>query len=228
MKSGGKTNVYEKLEYAITNMIYKPGQELDINSIAEELDVSRSPVRDALLKLSMNKLIDIFPQKGTRVSLLDKKIIYQERFIRIQLELGVLPLCLETLVTQKQREAFVAKLQGTLLSQHASLLDDNKIQFLKYDDEMHHLFYKQADYEWAWETQIAHTGNDHRIRILSYNAEEIATKVEAEHELIVEAVRENNLEKLIEIDRTHLTRISEEIESLEASYPDYFSKERLQ
>ena len=43
-----------------------------------QLQVSRSPVRDALMKLSGDNLVDIFPQKGTRVSPIDLKQVEEE------------------------------------------------------------------------------------------------------------------------------------------------------
>ncbi|WP_406035145.1 GntR family transcriptional regulator, partial [Treponema saccharophilum] len=46
-----KQSVYSKLRDEITSLKYKPGEELDMNEIAGRLGVSRSPVRDALIRL---------------------------------------------------------------------------------------------------------------------------------------------------------------------------------
>ena len=82
--------VYDELRQRIVNLIYKPGQEIGIQSLAEDFGVSRSPVRDALLRLGRDRLVDIFPQKGTRVAYLDRDIIMQERFLRAAVETRVL------------------------------------------------------------------------------------------------------------------------------------------
>ena len=66
-------SAYEILRDKIINLDFKPGQELNINSLAQKMGVSRSPIRDALLHLELDNLVEIFPQKGTRVSFLDKK-----------------------------------------------------------------------------------------------------------------------------------------------------------
>lgn len=221
-KSDSKASVYETLRNEILNLILKPGQQLDINALAEKLGVSRSPVRDALLRLSDDKLVDIFPQKGTRVSLLNKDIIRQERFMRVNLELGVIEECMKTLDDSAKREIFVTKMQGTLVAQHASFLDNDKINFLRLDDKLHHLFYTQANCEWVWETLQSHTGNDHRIRILSYNPSGILEKVEEEHKELLESIRAKDLEKLISLDRKHLSRLYEQFDILEKNFPEYF------
>lgn len=221
-KSETRISVYDNLRTDILNLTLKPGEELDINAVAEKMGVSRSPVRDALLRLSSDRLVDIFPQKGTRVSLLNKDIIRQERFMRINLELGVLRECVKTLSEQSKREIFATRLKGILIAQHAALLDGDNKNFLRLDDKLHHQFYSQADCEWVWETQLSHTGNDHRIRILSYNTKSLPEKAETEHNLLLEAILENDIEKAVNLDTEHLSRLYKEIDNLEKDFPNYF------
>ncbi|MBR0031063.1 MAG: GntR family transcriptional regulator [Treponema sp.] len=219
-----KVSVYYMLRRSITNLVYAPGQVLDINSISDELGVSRSPVRDALLRLASEKLVNVFPQKGTRVSLLNRNIIYQERFMRITLELGILEQCLKNLSDPEKRHAFVTKLKGLLLAQHASVLDNDKIAFLKYDDDMHHLLYTQAECEWIWETLVSKTGNDHRVRLLSYKTSGISEKVKVEHKELIDAISIGDIELAKKLDRNHLERLYDEINVLRESFPEYFEK----
>lgn len=218
-------SVYEILRDKIINLDFKPGQELNINSLAQKMGISRSPIRDALLHLELDNLVEIFPQKGTRVSFLDKKIIKQERFMRTTLELGVLKIFMENLKDDAKRKIAATKLQAILLEQNASFLDGNKKAFLQKDNALHHFFYSESGNEWLWNVLVSHTGNDYRVRILSYNAEKIADNVEKEHRQLVEAIREGDAEKARKIDEEHLQKISEVLEDLEASYPEYFSKE---
>lgn len=217
-------SVYETLREKIINLEYKPGQELNVNKLVEELGVSRSPIRDALLRLSLDKLVDIFPQKGTRVSYLDKNIIKQERFMRINLELGVLRMFMTKLTDDNKRKIYTTKLQAILLQQHASLLDGDKKVFMKNDDELHHFFYEETDNQWIWDVINSHTGNDHRIRILSYNKKIIADHVEAEHKAIVKAIETGDLTEAIKTDREHLEKLTEVLDDLSTNFPEYFSE----
>ncbi len=68
MRTTVADGIYRTLRDMILGLKFEPGQELNVVDLTERLQVSRSPVRDALMKLSNDKLVDIFPQKGTRVS----------------------------------------------------------------------------------------------------------------------------------------------------------------
>jgi len=217
-----EASVYEILRNKIINLEYKPGQELKVNELAEELDVSRSPIRDALLRLSMDKLVDIFPQRGTRVSFLDKEIIRQERFMRVNLELGILKLFMEKATDKNKRDIYSAKLNAILLQQQAALLDGNKKEFLESDNKMHKLFYEETDNIRVWDVMASNTGNDHRIRILSYNEKDIEGSVEDEHKNLVSAIENGEVQKVIEIDKFHLEKVNLLVDKLEITFPEYF------
>lgn len=216
--------VYELLRNQIENLDYLPGQELDQKVLSETLEVSRSPVRDALLRLERDKLVDIFPQKGTRVSFLEEENIYQERFMRLNLELGALKKCLEVERTEGEMEAFVTKLRTFLMLQHAALGNNNMREFFHYDDEMHHLFYSETRLERIWNVLQAHSGNEHRIRILSYESFGIVENVEKQHQELVEAIAKKDTAKALEIDRAHLSKLESELDDLKREFPSYFQK----
>ena len=217
-----KSSVYNILRKKIVNLDLKPGEEIDIKEFSKKLGVSRSPLRDALLRLASDKLVDIFPQKGTRVALLNKEIIRQERFMRINLELSVLEECMRKIEDNGRKKILCAKMQTLLITQHASLMDDDKIGFFNDDDEMHHLIYQEAECEWIWETLVSRTGNDSRIRVLSCELRGISDKIETEHKNLVGAIFRGNIEEAVRLEKEHLTRLYEEIEELEKNYPQYF------
>lgn len=60
--------VYDKLKIDILNNKLKPGEKLIETDIAEEFDVSRTPIREALKQLEQDGLITYFPQRGSVVS----------------------------------------------------------------------------------------------------------------------------------------------------------------
>lgn len=217
-----KQTVYSKLRDEITSLKYKPGEELDMNEIAGRLGVSRSPVRDALIRLSTDRLVDIFPQKGTRVSLLDREILRQERFMRTTIEMGVIESCMEALSYKAEREIFTAKLGGNLLSQHASALSSDIPSFMRYDDEMHRMIYTKADCAWIWETLVSRTGNDSRIRMLSYGDSGAIARAEEEHKRIADAITCGDVSLVKELDRAHLSRIFDELDELERRNSSFF------
>ena len=83
--------VFNRLKKEILDLTLRPGTELDLNGLSTLFGVSRSPVRDAVKELSGENLIDIYPQRGTYVSRINLKMAEDERFIRLNLELGAVP-----------------------------------------------------------------------------------------------------------------------------------------
>ena len=60
--------VYEAVQERILSGIYRPGDRLRESQIAQELDVSRTPVREALQRLAAEDLVDISPNRGASVA----------------------------------------------------------------------------------------------------------------------------------------------------------------
>ncbi len=222
MRSPDKKDVYSSLREEITLLRLLPGAELNTEALSEKYAVSRSPVRDALLRLERDRLVDIFPQKGTRVAFLNEAIIEEERFMRKCVELGAVEKCLKKERTQKEFDAFVVKLESNLLSQKASLIEEDYASFYKADDDLHHIFYTEVALENVWAVVDAHTGNDKRIRMLSYSDRVITEGVREQHIALVEAIKEKNLSKVLEVEREHLEKVQKEIKDFEEQFPSYF------
>lgn len=216
--------VYNQLREQIETLVLKPGTELNLTELSESLGISRSPLRDALLRLERDSLVDIFPQKGTRVSYLDISDIRQERFMRMNLELGALKSLMNLELNELAKEAYVTRLRSLLLKQKAALISGSYIDFLKADDEMHATFYSQLGYERVYAVLYSHTGNERRIRLLSNLAGNIANDIETQHEAIIDAIARGAKEEVIELDRDHLNKIEDEYPMLIELFPQYFSK----
>lgn len=216
--------VYNQLREQIETLVLKPGTELNLTELSESLGVSRSPLRDALLRLERDSLVDIFPQKGTRVSYLDISDIRQERFMRMNLELGALKSFMDLELNDLAKEAYVTRLKSLLLKQKAALISGSYIDFLKADDEMHATFYSQLGYERVYAVLFSHTGNERRIRLLSSLAGNIANDIETQHEAIIDAIARGAKEEVLELDRDHLNKIEDEYPMLIELFPQYFLK----
>ena len=74
----------------IINMEIKPGSLIGEQEIATQLGISRTPVHEAYLELSKSKIVNILPQKGCSVSLIDYELIKESRFLRISVETALI------------------------------------------------------------------------------------------------------------------------------------------
>ena len=63
-----RDRVYQEIRDAILNCEFQPGQELREQILAERYRVSRSPIRDSLLRLEQEKLVTVLPRQGYRVN----------------------------------------------------------------------------------------------------------------------------------------------------------------
>jgi DNA-binding GntR family transcriptional regulator len=78
--------VADQLREAILRGHFKPGDKLDQQEIAEQLKVSRSPVREALRTLAAEELITMLPYRGAVVRELSVEALEEIHFIRLLLE----------------------------------------------------------------------------------------------------------------------------------------------
>ena len=79
-----RTTIYRLLRADILSCSLRPGSQIQERELIERFAVSKSPIRDALLKLEEQNLIEILPRKGYRVkpvSLTDARELYDMRLI---------------------------------------------------------------------------------------------------------------------------------------------------
>jgi len=81
-----RDSVFEKLKKAIIDGYFEPGQKLVESQIAQEMGVSRTPVREALRRLEIEKLVVNLPRKGVMVSPIDEVQVKEIFNIRAALE----------------------------------------------------------------------------------------------------------------------------------------------
>jgi DNA-binding GntR family transcriptional regulator len=79
-----RTTVYRRLRADILSCALRPGSQIQERQLVDRFSVSKSPIRDALLKLEEQNLIEVLPRKGYRVkpiSIADARELYEMRLI---------------------------------------------------------------------------------------------------------------------------------------------------
>lgn len=79
--------VYEAIKDKIMNLEYQPGEQLVEQRLAEELNVSKSPIREAFRRLEITGLVYSIPYSGCFVSLLSRKEFKEAFQLRFALEM---------------------------------------------------------------------------------------------------------------------------------------------
>ncbi|MBQ0070523.1 MAG: GntR family transcriptional regulator [Spirochaetales bacterium] len=209
--------VFVELEKQILDLTLRPGTELNLNNLASLFGVSRSPIRDAIRELSSQHLVDIYPQRGTYVSKINLKRADDERFIRLNLELGAI----EKFMDKKTQEDIDA--MKALLDEQAKAfaLRDTAV-LLKLDDEFHKVIFKAAGREEVFNFIQSNNGNYHRMRVISFMFDNIADDVLEQHSALISAIEKDDKESLKELDRKHISKLLYETDSFRESMPQYF------
>jgi len=81
-----KTSVYENLRYRIITQSLCPGEQLNERKLMDDYGIGRTPLREVLIELHRDGLINRFPRSGTFVAPLDFHFFKQVVEIRINLE----------------------------------------------------------------------------------------------------------------------------------------------
>lgn len=82
-----RDQIYELIRNLVLTGQIGPGEIVDEKLIAAQLKISRTPVREAVKKLSDEHLIDVIAQSGTRAALIDRREVEQAYIIRRALEM---------------------------------------------------------------------------------------------------------------------------------------------
>jgi DNA-binding GntR family transcriptional regulator len=201
----------------IINLNLKPGQSISEKEIAAELGISRTPVREAFIKLSQEELLDIYPQKGTYVSLINLNIVEEARFLRLTLEKAIVKLACRDITDQH-----LIDLEENLKLQEFYIRNQKFDKALDLDNQFHRILFKSCRKEriyWLMESINTHFC---RLRLLRLTANINLDKMLSEHQSIISTIRENAPEKAEKVMESHLLGLIVEQEILKQQYPDYF------
>lgn len=131
--------VYDQIREDILNGVYKEHEELKEATLGERLDVSRTPVREALRQLELEGLVEIIPNKGARVTGITGKDIEDIFQIRYLLE-GLSARWATEHVTDAQLE----KMEETLYLTEFHMNKGNFAQVHQLDSQFHELMYEAS------------------------------------------------------------------------------------
>lgn len=207
--------VFEHLREAIVSLELAPGAVLARAELAQMFGVSQTPVRDALIKLNEEGLVDIFPQHATVVSRIDVASALQAHFLRRSVEAEI-----AGTLAAHPTELLVAQLRAQLEVQSA-LANDDYSQFIAADREFHRLMYVAAGVPDLYDLIRRMSGHVDRLRRLHLPAAGKAKAVVRDHKRIVEAIAAGQPEQARERVREHLSGTLAQVEQIRAAHPDY-------
>ncbi|GKT23599.1 GntR family transcriptional regulator [Acidovorax sp. SUPP3334] len=208
--------IFEKLRAAIVSLDLAPGTVLARAELAERFGISQTPVRDALMRLGEEGLVDIFPQHATVVSRIDVPAARQAHYLRRSIELEVV----RTLALQGG-EAIGQRLQAQISVMQAAAEPLQPDAFSQADQAFHQLMYEAAEVPRLWDLVRSHSGHVDRLRHLHLPSAGKAQAVLADHRAIADAIARGDAGAAQEALRAHLSGTLSQVDDICARHPEY-------
>jgi DNA-binding GntR family transcriptional regulator len=123
-----------------------PGEVIKESEIAQLLNISRTPVHEAVLMLKENFLVDVLPQSSSKVSLVDLEMMREGYFLRNVLEPTIIRQVAGTVSPDLLRRLRENLDKQTEIITHSDEVDE----YFSLDDEFHGLIYEAANKSHIW------------------------------------------------------------------------------
>ncbi|MCR6111307.1 GntR family transcriptional regulator [Bacillus sp. A301a_S52] len=211
--------IYHTIKKEILSLNLKPGTCISEKEYMERLSSSRTPIREAFVQLSKDELLDIYPQKGTYVSLINVEYVEEGRFIREHLEKEVLKLACDCLAKHD-----FYKLEALLKMQELAKNHDHMEELFKLDDDFHQTIFNACGKERTWLMIKRMNSHLDRLRMLSLFKSTSWDLIVNQHVLMYEAIKRKDKERVEEIVVEHLRLALIDQVDLKHQYPAYFKE----
>lgn len=201
-------SVVDHLRTLILSRQLKPGERLVQSDLAEELGVSRTPIREALHKLASEGLVSFSAYKGASVanfSLVELEEIYN---VRIALE-GYAAY----LAAQHASEEELQQMEALLWKTEEARQQADHSRLLELNRKFHTILYKASRQRRLYEMIINHLELSDLYRRMYFTVEHLYANTVAEHEELLEILRRGDAEGAEQHTRINLQRTASSLVS---------------
>ena len=199
--------VFDRLRDAIVSLELAPGTVLARHVLAEQFGISQTPIRDALMRLGEEGLVDIFPQHATVVSRIDVPAAREAHFLRRSIELEIV-----RGLARQVPEGLIARLQAQIVLQTTLAEAQNYRDFVA-ADQARGRHRRNLDPVHAVERTV-----DRGVVAVDDGAAEAVLRG---HQAIVEAIARQDSEGAQATLRAHLSGTLSALDEICARYPEY-------
>lgn len=212
-----RVEAYEALRASIISLQRRPGQRLSEAELARELGVSRTPVREAIIQLRTEGLVEVAPQLGSFVSKISVRNVREAQFAREALE------CAAVRVAAERIDADAAgRLRQYLALQRAAQASGDLELFYRLDEEFHRELVATSGYPGISELLDRSRAHLNRLRRLSLPVPDVIEELIDEHSAVVDALERNDADQAETTLRHHLRGVYRVLGPLRDAHPDYF------
>jgi DNA-binding GntR family transcriptional regulator len=213
--------VHEILRERILKVELVPGTVLSRASLQLEFGVSQTPVRDSLMRLQEEGLVEVYPQYATVVAKIDVDHARQAQFLRLSIVLEAVRRLTGSAPTETADE-----LSEILSRQKVVASPETYDKFDAIDREFHRWLYEKAGIPQLWANVRRQSVHIDRLRRLNLPMPGKMDTVLAEHQAIIDAIASGDPNSAADALRRHLSGTLSIIDVISAEFPEYIEESR--
>lgn len=198
---------YERMRRRILDNVWPPGHRALEQEVALELGMSRTPVREALVQLQNEGLVEVIPRHGMRVlpvSPTDMREIYQ---ILTALEC----MAAELLALRKPSDAQLQPLMDASAAMDLALKADDLDAWARADESFHAQLLELAGNRQLQATVLNYWDRAHRARMFTLRLRPKPVNSTQEHGQLVDCLRRGDADGAAQVNRAHRERANREL-----------------
>ena len=191
--------VFNTLRQAILKGEFQPGERLMEIQLAQRLGVSRTPIREAIRKLELEGLVIMIPRKGAEVAKITEKNMRDVLEVRLALEKLAMELACQRITEEEIKQLEVSNQQF-----YQTTVSKDLLTMAQADERFHDVIYNATKNK-----RLIQMLNNLREQMYRYRIEyikdiETHEEIVKEHEDILQALREKNLEAASAMIQNHI------------------------
>ncbi len=211
------TQVYDDLSGRILTGQLRPGEALSEIKMAAHYGLSRTPVRQAFHRLSVEGLLSIVPQVGSFVAPIQLSAVRDAQFVRQTVECRAVHSA--ALATGHEKERV---LNGLLKEQARIITRRDHYGFFSSDEDLHRALMLIAGHPHVWDFILSMKTQLDRLRYLSLESQEWLEMIFHQHEQLVKCVLSHDADGAVALMETHLHSASLALEKIAVDHAEFF------
>ncbi len=195
---------YLEVKSRILNNRFPPGYQALEGEVAVMLGMSRTPVREALIRLENEGLLELIPRRGMRIVPLDTQDMQEIYSVLAALECEAV----ELLALQSPSKEVLEPLYLAMEAMEAALDEDDLDCWAKADDQYHRALVELSGNHRLARMAASVRDQGHRARAITLKLRDKPVKSNQEHRAVLEAIASADAELSFDLHREHRKRTS--------------------
>lgn len=210
--------IFNLIRDEIVGMKLLPGEKIPETQMAEKFGVSRTPVREAIVKLANLGFVEVRPQRGTFVTKLSMPLILEARFLREAIEVAVV-----TTLASNANENVLTECDEIITEQVKAKDSQDALAFQHLDDEFHRALADATGYKRV--AKVIEAEKAHMDRVRNLSLVELTgqyDQVVKQHKAILQAIKTGSEAQAKSAMETHMKDVYNILKVAPQQHPEYF------